>query len=75
MIISSQHLERLKQMLHDTPLSGGELRKVDWVGEQYITFAETPVDSAGFTYQYELVIDERSYRVYAKNTIRSAHAG
>lgn len=73
MMLSPQHQERLKGMLKEKPLEDGEVRRVEWTGEQYISLEETEVSSQKFTYLYKVRIGGVVYAFYAKNTIKAAN--
>ncbi|HEY0964277.1 MAG TPA: hypothetical protein VGE31_00595 [Candidatus Paceibacterota bacterium] len=69
MLLSSQHQERLRDALRETPLQAGEMRRVEWAGEQYIALADTLAgrsDQAEFTELYRLRIDQIPCVVYAR---------
>ncbi len=72
MMVSEQHLVRLRDEIRNKPLETGEIRRVIGAGEQYISLAETQVLSTEYTYLYGFSIDAVQYRIYAKNNPRAA---
>jgi len=72
MMLSSQHLGRLRDMLRDKPLEAGDIRRVEWMGEQYISHADAVINAQEYTFIVALKIDEVGYALFAKNNNQAA---
>jgi len=72
MMLSPQHLERLRDMLREKPLEAGEIRRIEWMGEQYIAKKDESVDAKDYTFLVTVKIDETDYVLYAKNNNNQA---
>lgn len=65
MQLNPHHIEKLRDGVRENPLKEVEVRRIEGLGEQYITLASyNPGDD--FTRLYKLAIDDVEYVFWAK---------
>lgn len=66
MILTKAHINRVRKFLQEEPLQPDEIRRVEGLGELYLTFSDNPLDGDLYTELYKLNIDDVSYTFCSK---------
>lgn len=67
MILSNQMQLLIKEQLRTRPLSADEVRRVERMGELYVSrLSKERLDSSVYTYKYTLEIEGVSYHFYGR---------
>lgn len=66
MILSSTHIERIRKSLQENPLQQNDVRRIEGLGELYLSFSDHLLDGDLYTELYKLNIDDVSYTFYSK---------
>ncbi len=63
-MLTKQFQERLRQSIVDQPLTGGEIRRAEGMGELYFSMKRN--HSSEYYFQYTLEIDGTDYHFFGK---------
>lgn len=68
MLISGEMQERIKRQLATNPLKKDEMRRVERMGELYVTLSDTKIDETQYVFLYNLKVGEVDHRIFSKIT-------